>query len=84
MRQPEHGLPGEHRPFAVLGPTQYIADEGITPGWKEKPWIVCVDRVTEPKSFILSAPWLASQFAVKNRLPCTVTGADVVSAKSIA
>jgi len=45
---------------------------------------MCPDPVSEPLSFILSIPWLGSQFAAKKRLPWTGTGAVVVNAKSMA
>lgn len=84
MTHPEHGAPGAHIPFAVSEPIQYTAEEGITFGWFVNPWTQCPDPVNLPKSFMLSIPWLASQFGAKNRLPCTVTGVDVDNAKSIA
>jgi hypothetical protein len=40
--------------------------------------------VNDPKSFMLSVPPLGSQFGAKKSVPCTVTGAGVVSEKSIA
>jgi len=43
-----------------------------------------VDPVRAPLSFILSTPWLGSQFDVKNKLPFTTTGEGVVRLKSTA
>ena len=45
---------------------------------------MCVVPVRVPKSFRLSVPPLRSQFGVKNKVPCTVTGVGVTSEKSIA
>ena len=85
MTHPEQRLPAGHLPSMVVAfPIQYIAEEGITSGWRRNPWIICVDPVRAPVSFKLSTPWLGSQFGVKNRLPLKTAGVGVVSAKSMA
>ncbi len=81
---PEHGTPAGHNPSAVRGPTQNNAEDGITSGWKLKPWIVRAELVVAPQSFMLSTPPRGSQLSLKNRLACTVTGVGVVRSNAIA